>query len=231
MEVSACMFIVNARHYAIKATPGVDESAVHPSSPGSLFVRCRPLALGVSMRFCLVLLMSMLVVSFKAHADNAELAQLAAQDQTDRAEKEGEWGDNARRKRVLELLATGAVSTPQDKLNAALILQHTPGRVCEGKLGSVSPENYLLAHYLAKAALDAGLEGAKQMVAVTIDRYLSFTEGRQRYGTSQLVDLEPGESYLPEIDRSVSDEERAELGVPPLGTVLKQAPERKPAGD
>lgn len=182
------------------------------------------------MRCLFVLLMVALVTSFEARADNPELALLAEQDQTDRAEKAGEWDDDARRRRVLEMLANGAVSTPRDKLNAALILQHTPGRLCEGKLGSLNPENYLLAHYLAKAALSAGLDDARPMVAVTIDRYLSFTEGRQRYGTNLLVDLETGETYLPEIDRSVSDEERAKLGVPPLDTILKQAPERKPSG-
>lgn len=181
---------------------------------------------------CLGLMLVLLLVLFSdAHADNAELARLANADQADRAGKEGGWDDDARRRRVLELLALGEVLTPQDKLNAALILQHTPGLVCEGKLMSVSPENYLLAHHLAKAAHAAGLKQAGVLVASTIDRYLSFTEGRQRYGTNQLVDLESGESYLPEIDRSVSDEERASLGVPPLATLLKQAPERKPAAD
>lgn len=183
------------------------------------------------MRFFVLLLMALLVTSFEARANNPELARLAQRDQADRAEKEGEWDDDARRRRVLEMLAIGAVSTPRDKLNAALILQHTPGKVCEGKLGSLNPENYLLAHYLAQSALEAGLAEAGPMVAMTIDRYLSFTEGRQRYGTSQLVDLATGQTYLPAIDRSISDEARAELGVPPLATLLKQAPEREPPAE
>jgi len=182
------------------------------------------------MRLFAALFVLLLVVSTEAHADNPELARLAAQDQSDRAEKNGRWNDDARRWRVLELLAAGAVATPRDKLNAALILQHTPSAICEGKLKSLSPENYLLAHHLAKAAFAEGLEKAKYMVAVTIDRYLSFTDGRQLYGTNQLVDPDSGETYLPEIDRSISDEERAKLGVPPLNTILKQAPERKPLG-
>jgi hypothetical protein len=182
------------------------------------------------MRFFAVLFVLLLAVSADARADNPELARLATQDQADRAEKEGEWDDDARRRRVLELLAAGAVASPRDKLNAALILQHTPGSICEGRLKSLSPENFLLAHHLAKAAFAAGLDDAKYMVAATIDRYLSFTEGRQLYGTNQLVDLESGETYLPQIDRSISDEERAKLGVPPLATILKQAPERKPVG-
>ena len=180
--------------------------------------------------FAAFLFVLFLSVSVEARADNPELARLASQDQADRAEKEGEWDDDARRRRVLELLATGAVVTPKDKLKAALILQHTPGAICEGKLKSFSPENYLLAHHLAKDAFASGLDEAKSMVAVTIVRYLSFTEGRQLYGTNQLVDLESGEAYLPQIDRSISDEERARLGVPPLATILKQAPERKPVG-
>jgi hypothetical protein len=182
------------------------------------------------MRLHALLFTLLLATTNQALANNPELARLAVQDQTDRAEKEGGWDDDARRRKVLELLATGGVTTPQDKLHAALILQHTPGAICEGKLKSLSPENYLLAHHLAKSAFDAGLDKAKYMVAQAMDRYLSFTEGRQLYGTSQLVDTESGEAYLPEIDRSISDSERAKYGVPPLSTILKQAPERKRVG-
>lgn len=185
-----------------------------------------------SMRFSVAPLVLMLAALFTtpAHArdDNPELTRLAAQDQQDRAEREGEWDDNARRRRVLELIATDAVVTPRDKLNAALILQHTPGAVCDGKLVSTNPEHYLLAHHYAKAAFDAGLTDAGMLVAVTIDRYLAFTEGRQRYGTTQLLDLSSGQMYLPAVDRTVTDEERARYGVPPLATLLQQAPERAP---
>lgn len=180
------------------------------------------------MRLFIAALALMLALPAHARDDNPELARLAAQDQQDRAEKEGEWDDDARRRRVMALLATDAVVTPRDKLHAALILQHTPGTVCGNRLCSTNPENYLLAHYLAQAAFDAGLKDAGVMVAVTIDRYLSFTEGRQRYGTSQLLDLATGQMYLPQIDRTVTDEERARYGVAPLATLLKQAPERAP---
>jgi len=59
----------------------------------------------------------LLVVLTEAHADNPELARLAAQDQSDRAEKNGRWNDDARRWRVLELLAAGAVATPRTLAN------------------------------------------------------------------------------------------------------------------
>lgn len=168
-----------------------------------------------------------------AQADNPELLRLALADQADRTERpEGGWDDETRRRRVIELLATDAVKTPRDKLHAALILQHTAVHICEGQLRSISPENYLLAHHLARSAWQAGFQDARLMVAQTIDRYLSFTEGRQKYGTNRLVDLDSGEEYLPYIDRSVTDAERAELGVPPLDTLLKATPERAPpAGD
>lgn len=183
------------------------------------------------MRYLATVFVLFFAFAFEAHADNAELARLASQDQSDRATKESGWDDDTRRKRVLELLAAGDVSTPRDKLHAALILQHTPADACDGKLKSHSPENYLLAHNLAKSAFAAGLDEAKVMVAMSIDRYLSFTEGRQRYGTNQLVDLATGQSYLPQIDRTVTDAERAKYGVPPLETLLKSAPERAPSGD
>lgn len=178
------------------------------------------------MRILSIILGLLLAVASEAQADNPELASLAEQDQADRAQEENGWDDDARRRRTLELLASGGIVTPRDKLNAALILQHTPGTLCAGKLKSTSPENYLLAHLLAKEALAAGLDDAKYMVAQSIDRFLSFTQGRQLYGTSQLVDLETGEAYLPQIDRSITDAERAAHGVPPLSTLLKQAPER-----
>ena len=180
------------------------------------------------MRAILLTLLILCVYSSSAQADNHELELLATQDQADRAEKTGKWDDDARRRRVLELLATGLVVTAKDKLSAALILQHTPGIICDGRVKSVSPENYLLAHHLAKAAFSEGLEDAKHMVAQTIDRYLAFTEGRQRYGTTRLFDLKTGEEYFPYIDRSISDDERARYGVPPLSKLLKQVPERAP---
>ncbi len=88
-----------------------------------------PVTFGVPMRLFSAPLIFVLAIACQAHADNPELARLAAQDQADRAEKAGEWDDDARRRRVLELLATGAVSSPRDKLHAALILQHTPGQI------------------------------------------------------------------------------------------------------
>ena len=146
-----------------------------------------------SLRLLCVFL-PLLLACAAAQADNPELQRLASADQADRTDRpEGGWDDQARRRRVIELLATDAVKTPRDKLHAALILQHTAVHLCDGRLRSISPENYLLAHHLARSAWQAGLDDARLMVAQTIDRYLSFTQGRQKYGTNRLVDLDTGE--------------------------------------
>jgi len=163
-----------------------------------------------------------------AFASNAELSRLAAEDQAVRSGKADTSSDEARRIRVMELLAAGDVATPQDKFNAGLVLQHTGLEFCEGRLRSISPENYLLANYLFVEALDGGFEDARGMVAASMDRYLSFTSGVQRYGTNRIVDQSTGEELLVPIDRSVSDEERRKYGVPPLNELLEKWREQEP---
>lgn len=171
------------------------------------------------------------VPSVPPPADNTELAAIAAEDQAVRMGKDDTASDDARRRRVMELLATGAVATPQDKFNAGLVLQHTGLTFCDGTLTSLSAENYLLAHELLKAAMAGGVKEAPQLVAATIDRYLSFTEGTQKYGTNRVIDQETGEEQLVPIDRSVTDAERARYGVPPLDSLLARWPEAaRPAG-
>lgn len=160
-----------------------------------------------------------------APTDHAELAAIGAEDQAVRMGKDDVSSDDARRRRVMELLAAGAVATPQDKFNAGLVLQHTGLTFCEGKLVATSPENYLLAHELLKAAMAGGVTDAPYLVAATIDRYLSFTVGTQKYGTNRIIDQDTGAELLVPIDRSVTDAERATYGVPPLDSLLAKWPE------
>lgn len=159
-------------------------------------------------------------------SDNAELAALAAEDQAARTGGTVARSDDERRVRVFEILASGAVASPKDKFNAALVLQHTGLTICDGSLKSLSAENYLLAHDLFKAALTGGVEDARYLVAASIDRYLSFTQGMQRYGTNRVINKETGAEELVPIDRRTTDEERAEYGVPPLADLLAQYPEQ-----
>lgn len=180
---------------------------------------------------CLIVVFSFCVAS-QSFAQNLELKKLAQQDQAVRmlpAEEASKvnWHDDDRVQLVLEFLAQGKVQTPEDKFNAALILDHTPLTFCDGRVVAKSPYNYLLAHYLAKQSFEAGYKDARSMVAQTMDRYLSFTVGHQKYGTNRVYNQTTGKEELVPIDRSVSDSERAKYGVPPLAELLKTWPEQK----
>jgi hypothetical protein len=158
---------------------------------------------------------------------NALLRELAHEDQASRRGQTFARTDADRVKVVLAELAKSSVRTPEDKANAALVLQHTGMTFCGEELVSLSPDNYLLAHHLANAALDAGYEQARFLVAQTIDRYLSMTEGMQKFGTNRFINQETGAEEWAPIDRNTTDAERAKYGVPPLAQLLKQFPEQK----
>ena len=180
----------------------------------------------------LCLLIASLLSMPALFGQNAALKSLAEEDQAVRLDPSNvHLKDDDRIKLVLELLAKGAAQTPEDKFNAAIVLQHTPLTFCEKRLVSASPYNYLLAHYLAQQSYEGGYVQARELVAQSIDRYLSFTEGHQRYGTNRIVNQETGKEELVPIDRNVPDSERAKYGVPPLAQLLKAYPEQKPASD
>jgi hypothetical protein len=169
----------------------------------------------------------LLAASPHAIGNSDELSRLVLEDQAVRAGEADSSSDDARRMRVLEMLAAGRVSSPRDKFNAALILQHTGLEFCGGQLRSLSPENYLLASHLFGAALEGGVEEARHLVAASLDRYLAFTSGVQRFGTNRIIDQATGKEVLVPIDRSVSDEERRKYGVPPLDELLARWPEQQ----
>ena len=174
-----------------------------------------------------VLIAFLLCASSQLLGQNAELKKLMEEDQAVRQPGKEITGDDDRIKQVLELLAKGAAQTPEDKYNAALVLQHTPLTFCEGRIVAKSPYNFLLAHYLAKESYEAGYSGARELVAMSMDRYLTFTQGHQKYGTNVLTNQKSGKDEWVPIDRETPDSERAKYGVPPLATLLKQYPEQK----
>jgi hypothetical protein len=163
-----------------------------------------------------------------AQGQNPLLRELAKEDRDSRNGKTITRTDEERVKLVLSQIGLGEVRVPEDKFNAALVLQHTPFTYCEKRLVSTSPDNYLLAHHLFKSAFEAGYKDARYLVAASIDRYLSMTEGYQKYGTNRLVNQETGQEEYPPIDRKTPDSERAKYGVAPLATLLKQFPEQAP---
>ena len=164
----------------------------------------------------------------EAHGQSRLLRELAREDQDSRSGKEITRTDEERIKIVLSLIGQGELKVPEDRFNAALVLQHTGLTFCDKRLVGRSPDNYLLAHHLSKSAFEAGYKDARSLVAQTIDRYLTFTEGRQKYGTSRVNNQETGAEELVPIDRKTPDSERAKYGVPPLAELLKQFPEQAP---
>ena len=175
----------------------------------------------------LLMFISIAFLPIDSYAQNSLLKELAQEDQASRGGSEIKRTDADRIKLVLGLIAQDALKVPEDKFNAALVLQHTGFTFCDKRLVSQSPDNYLLAHHLFKSAYEAGHKDARYLVAASLDRYLSMTEGYQKYGTNRLTNQETGKDELVPIDRSTPDSERAKYGVPALAELLKKFPEQK----
>ena len=156
--------------------------------------------------------------------DNAELKSMVVKDQEIRENDTLDWEpiDKTHREQVMWLLANGKVITSEDKLNAALLLQHTALTFCNGELKSISPENYLMAHQLSKSAFESGAKNAAYMTAVTYDRYLLYTTGMQKFGTQRVLDDISKEEVWAPIDPQTTDAERTKYNVPPLNELLKK---------
>lgn len=142
---------------------------------------------------------------------NAELLELAAQDQADRDGRH-EWAevqsrDQARRARVTAILDAGKAGRSGDYFHAALIFQH-----------GETPADAHHAHELALKAveLNAKSSAAKWLAAATEDRELMFEGKPQKYGTQYKLDEKSGHMKLWQVDPKVTDDERAKWNVPPL---------------
>jgi hypothetical protein len=146
--------------------------------------------------------------------DNAEMAAIFAADQSirqvaperfrDRAfVTEMHAADAARRVQTRALLDAGALQTGEDYRAAAFVFQH----------GS-TPEDYLLAHSLAVAAVAKGSPEGAWIAAATLDRYLQMIDKPQIYGT-QTRKTRDAPATLEPYDRAlVPDSLRAVFGVP-----------------
>lgn len=150
-----------------------------------------------------------------------ELYRIYEADQDDRnAGPDGiDWSkvtprDEARRERVLEILARDEATQSDDYYHAAMIFQH----------GS-SLEDIDQAHRLALRAveLDGGNERAKWLAAATKDRWLMKQDRPQLYGTQYRK--ADGVWILHPVDPAVTDEERARWNVQPLRQSLRFAAE------
>ena len=149
---------------------------------------------------------------------NAELAALFSADQADRSDWQRiDWAivqprDEARLRRVEEILAGGGAVTAADYYHAAMVFQH-----------GFELEYTQRAHELARRAvvLDPTHEKARWLCCASEDRSLIKSGKRQRWGT-QFEHID-GHWRVSPVDGSVDDDERARWNVPPLAEAHEKA--------
>ena len=139
---------------------------------------------------------------------NRDLYEVYQADQADRRTRPIDWDavsprDSLRRAAVGAMLLAGEVRAADDLYHAAMVYQH-----------GESPESFLLANLLTREAvrLDPSHAYARQMVAMTHDRYLWNTGRPQVYGTQSRIGedgLWTSEPFDPTV---VTDAERVAAG-------------------
>jgi ketosteroid isomerase-like protein len=150
---------------------------------------------------------------------NAELARLYDEDQGDRAMAYDkiDWAqvnprDEARRKRVDEIIAAGGARAADDYYHAAMVYQH-----------GNKPDEIQRAHDLAVKAveLDPSHDSAKWLAAAAEDRKLMYEYKPQKWGTQyKKID---GKWVVWPVDPAITDEQRDAWNVPPLAEAQAQA--------
>ncbi len=142
-----------------------------------------------------------------------ELQRLVNEDQADRQGSTNDPvevrrivdRDAQRRAQVAELLEAGAAKTGEDYYAAALIYHHGD------KL-----KDFARARELAAEAARLGHPKALRLAALAWDRWLMMAGKPQRFGTQYQRAPDGTEFRLYPVDPSVTDEERARWGIPPL---------------
>lgn len=144
-----------------------------------------------------------------AVADNRALAALFRDDQA--ARKDGgpdlmeSLADAERREQVRAMLDRDEVRSGKDYWHAGFIFQHGD-----------RPEDFLLAHALATAALSLGEQDGAWLAAASLDRYLVATDRPQIYGT-QFIAIPDQATIQSVLDRDLlTDAVRKASRVPPL---------------
>ncbi len=150
-------------------------------------------------------------------AENAEMKSILAADQGDRKDEfHIDWiqvlkADESRRRRTAVLVRDGKLHTGNDLEGAAFVFQH----------GS-TPDDYLLAHALAMAAVAKGDNGAIWIASATLDRYLQATRQPQVFGTPYRTLAEQPTTQEPYNRSLIPDSLRRYLGVPVQAEQEKQ---------
>ncbi len=168
-----------------------------------------------SLPLALSLLLATAPAAAQAPVDNPEMQRLFAADQALRVGGDPKRfsdpafvqrmskDDAARRARTRELLDRGLLTTGKDYFAAAFVFQH----------GS-HPDDYLLAHSLAMAAMAKGNADARWIATATLDRYLQTIWQRQIYGTQYRSEAGSPATQEPYDRTLIPDSLRTALGVP-----------------
>lgn len=142
-------------------------------------------------------------------ADNRALAVLFRDDQA--ARKDGgpdlmeSMADAERRDQVRAMLDRGDIRSGRDYWRAGFIFQHGD-----------RPDDFLLAHALATAALSLGEPDGAWLAAASLDRYLVATDRPQIYGT-QFIAIPDQPTIQSALDRDLlTDAIRRATRVPVL---------------
>jgi len=155
--------------------------------------------------------------------------QLYLQDQSDRGvggKAVAHWQDlakrdNARRDRVRELMASGALKSARDFHDAAFIFQHSV-QTNEYPL-TATANDYLLAHVLANVAVAKGDATSLWISAASLDRYLQSIGQAEVFGTQYQSKDEQPTTQEPYNRTLVPDALRLVFCVPPLKQQLSNA--------
>lgn len=146
----------------------------------------------------------------EGYSSNAEMEKIFAADQKDRQASISkiDWtvvekADAVRRAATLSLLNAGKLHTGEDFRWAAFVFQHGD-----------TPDDYLLAHTLAMAAMAKGQSNAIWIAAATLDRYLNSIHQPQIFGTQFYTKKNEPTTQEPYNRSLISDALRKQLGVP-----------------
>ncbi len=147
---------------------------------------------------------------------NAEMEAISKEDQRVRTVAKVDWEmvnktDAERREQTRKLLAVGSLHTGKDFEEAAVVFQHGD-----------TPDDYLLAHTLAVAAVSKGETTATWIAAATLDRYLWKVGQKQVFGTQYSGDAKHEWTQEPYDRELVSDALRGQLAVPSQASQLMQ---------
>jgi hypothetical protein len=109
-----------------------------------------------------------------------------------------------------ELADEGRLQSGRDHMRAAVLL-----------VESASPADWELAAQLGRKAAELGEPLGLRVVAEAIDKDLMRQGKPQRYGTQWVWDAAKKGWRLYPIDAATTDEERARLGVPTYGELIR----------